>query len=116
MGKTLLEFQPNKGDVLPPHKVRLPLPSCRIVVIARCDKILVRNLFVVCENGLFQNNCRFRYCRRNSHLQYFCHLFSNCEQVMLLLTDSFSEILDSFVKFIMNCITCIIDFVEIGRS
>jgi hypothetical protein len=23
MGKTLLEFQPNKGDVLPPHKVRL---------------------------------------------------------------------------------------------
>lgn len=51
-----------------------------------------------------------------THLQYFCHLFSNCEQVMLLLTDSFSEILDSFVKFIMNCITCIIDFVEIGRS
>ena len=23
MGKTLLEFQPNKGDVLPSHKVRL---------------------------------------------------------------------------------------------
>lgn len=23
MGKTLLEFQPNKGDVLPSHKVRM---------------------------------------------------------------------------------------------
>ena len=41
MGKTLLEFQPNKGDVLPAHKVRLLLsPS---VLVACCRGIRVRN-------------------------------------------------------------------------
>lgn len=48
MGKTLLEFQSNKGDVLPPHKVRRSrqfLSTNETLVLRSIKLLLVHFLF-----------------------------------------------------------------------
>jgi hypothetical protein len=41
MGKTLLEFQPNKGDVLPPHRVRLLSIGLLVMMVVIQSLILI---------------------------------------------------------------------------
>jgi hypothetical protein len=55
MGKTLLEFQPNKGDVLPPHRVRLLSIGLLVMMVVIQSLILI-------SSELCSTFCCSRHC------------------------------------------------------